>query len=181
MKFATKCDASAATASDITLAERQQSLVSFELNGATIGSGGVGRKSRMSKAPTFVDTSIRRSFPFFGFSVLFFVLSVVSFFVASDRVKKLQSKSGMANSTGDDGIFRDDFLKGGLAEGVKAVSRSVTSTFSAKDNSNEQHILDSNEASSPYVAADEPVQAPSKKGFSRFFKGWRNPNVRPIS
>ena len=86
MKFSAKAGCRIATMQDIRLATRQQGLVRFEINGATYGSGGIGRTHTdiISWQHSEIADAAKKSysphdFPYMQLSLTFFLVSLAVF------------------------------------------------------------------------------------------------------
>ena len=91
MKFSNKAGCKIATTSDVMLAARQRSLISFEANGITYGVGGIGRSGfdaystweanerAIGISSTTSAESSTHQFPYFAISILCFLFGLAAF------------------------------------------------------------------------------------------------------
>lgn len=139
MKFSAKSYCETASQRDVTLAERQQTLVPFQMYGSSLGGGsynGASSTSSVIRKATPVDTtSYEKSFPFMTCSMLFFMFSLIMFglvgpwkFDVRKRRRRRKDKKRCSNNDNDDdndGLVRDS----GAVE-IPAVFASISRSFS---------------------------------------------------
>jgi hypothetical protein len=146
MKFSAKSYCEIASSRDVALAERQQTLVSFQLYGQNLGAGSyeTPKTSSLIKESAPVDTTTdERTFPFMTTSMLFFMFSLIMFGLigpwglsSNKRRRRRRGKKGRLLLDGDaddkrDGLMRDldATPHNGVVE-LPAVIASISRSFS---------------------------------------------------
>ena len=140
MKFSAKSYCETASSRDVTLAERQQTLVPFQMYGSSLGgssysNGASSTSSSIIRKATPVDTTnYEKSFPFMTCSMLFFTFSLIMFgligpwkFDVRKRRRRKEKKRRHDNDedNNNDGLVRDN----GAVE-LPAIIASISRTFS---------------------------------------------------
>jgi len=156
MKFAIKAYSHSASQSDINLALHQQTLVGFELNGQTVGSGGIGRSEtdQVSKITdqlnsgfeqlSAFESKISRDMYSSGSKSFPFMYSLVAFIVSTYFLMTMVKHRGKLphelNNEFADSLLGDSsggrkktFFYNILLSSVALVDRGIDTTFEAID------------------------------------------------